>query len=219
MPLASSMTSTGGIMVASLRLASGDLVTVLVSLMSSSLLNGDAPMLGLFLALDTDMQHTVAILGLDGARVGVVGEGDHPPETAGEALVDMHGGLLGNRISLALAGDGEDALFELHFDARRVEPRGEGVDLHRAGGTAHVQGREAPGQAPDAGAQVEALLQLPLQTVQFRKDVAGKYRSIRHAVLRFRLKRAPLRRDRKSTRLNSSHHSISYAVFCLKKKK
>src|SRR5574337_158886 len=24
-------------------------------------------------------------------------------------------------------------------------------------------------------------------------------------------------RDRKSTRLNSSHHSISYAVFCLKK--
>src|SRR5574337_510978 len=25
-------------------------------------------------------------------------------------------------------------------------------------------------------------------------------------------------RDRKSTRLNSSHHSISYAVFCLKKK-
>src|SRR5690348_596629 len=28
-----------------------------------------------------------------------------------------------------------------------------------------------------------------------------------------------LRRDRKSTRLNSSHPSISYAVFCLKKKK
>src|SRR5690349_23094280 len=29
----------------------------------------------------------------------------------------------------------------------------------------------------------------------------------------------PLRRDRKSTRLNSSHVEISYAVFCLKKKK
>src|SRR5690242_21628880 len=27
-----------------------------------------------------------------------------------------------------------------------------------------------------------------------------------------------MRRDRKSTRLNSSHMSISYAVFCLKKK-
>src|SRR3712207_7384006 len=30
---------------------------------------------------------------------------------------------------------------------------------------------------------------------------------------------ALLRRDRKSTRLNSSHANISYAVFCLKKKK
>src|SRR5689334_23932721 len=34
---------------------------------------------------------------------------------------------------------------------------------------------------------------------------------------RGRLSGAP--RDRKSTRLNSSHSSISYAVFCLKKKK
>src|SRR3989337_3040850 len=30
---------------------------------------------------------------------------------------------------------------------------------------------------------------------------------------------SPQRRDRKSTRLNSSHGSISYAVFCLKKKR
>src|SRR3712207_8253185 len=29
--------------------------------------------------------------------------------------------------------------------------------------------------------------------------------------------RPPRRRDRKSTRLNSSHANISYAVFCLKK--
>src|SRR3712207_8147785 len=29
----------------------------------------------------------------------------------------------------------------------------------------------------------------------------------------------PAHRDRKSTRLNSSHANISYAVFCLKKKK
>src|SRR2546430_12756225 len=33
-----------------------------------------------------------------------------------------------------------------------------------------------------------------------------------------RLIRSP-RKDRKSTRLNSSHSQISYAVFCLKKKK
>src|SRR5690349_23039292 len=31
--------------------------------------------------------------------------------------------------------------------------------------------------------------------------------------------RSYLRKDRKSTRLNSSHVEISYAVFCLKKKK
>src|SRR5258708_30089044 len=31
--------------------------------------------------------------------------------------------------------------------------------------------------------------------------------------------RTNARRDRKSTRLNSSHQIISYAVFCLKKKK
>src|SRR3712207_7029710 len=30
---------------------------------------------------------------------------------------------------------------------------------------------------------------------------------------------APVAADRKSTRLNSSHANISYAVFCLKKKK
>src|SRR5436305_5171402 len=35
--------------------------------------------------------------------------------------------------------------------------------------------------------------------------------AVRHAQLRLRL-------DRKSTRLNSSHVRISYAVFCLKKK-
>src|SRR3712207_8101502 len=39
-----------------------------------------------------------------------------------------------------------------------------------------------------------------------------------HAALR-RLRRSDIRRvDRKSTRLNSSHANISYAVFCLKKK-
>src|SRR2546427_8861429 len=33
------------------------------------------------------------------------------------------------------------------------------------------------------------------------------------------LPRLPFPEDRKSTRLNSSHSQISYAVFCLKKKK
>src|SRR3712207_8648031 len=37
--------------------------------------------------------------------------------------------------------------------------------------------------------------------------------------LRQRVVSAPMSADRKSTRLNSSHANISYAVFCLKKKK
>src|SRR5690242_21298279 len=47
--------------------------------------------------------------------------------------------------------------------------------------------------------------------------------AIRHPPLRFfddvQRRRGVAERDRKSTRLNSSHMSISYAVFCLKKKK
>src|SRR3712207_7361210 len=39
----------------------------------------------------------------------------------------------------------------------------------------------------------------------------GEGEAVRH--------RRPPRADRKSTRLNSSHANISYAVFCLKKKK
>src|SRR5690349_24203189 len=43
------------------------------------------------------------------------------------------------------------------------------------------------------------------------------------AIYRIAVHEAPhfpaLRKDRKSTRLNSSHVEISYAVFCLKKKK
>src|SRR5437764_7803525 len=41
-------------------------------------------------------------------------------------------------------------------------------------------------------------------------DAADALKIVRHAVTW---------RDRKSTRLNSSHRCISYAVFCLKKKK
>src|SRR3712207_8465005 len=44
-----------------------------------------------------------------------------------------------------------------------------------------------------------------------RRDREGALRRVQRA--------AAAARDRKSTRLNSSHANISYAVFCLKKKK
>src|SRR5574341_2059556 len=51
-------------------------------------------------------------------------------------------------------------------------------------------------------------------TTLFRSWLEGSWRCSCEPC--FRLRR---RKDRKSTRLNSSHQLISYAVFCLKKKK
>src|SRR3712207_8091688 len=50
------------------------------------------------------------------------------------------------------------------------------------------------------------------------RDLDRQRRRDRGASLRAPAADRP-RRDRKSTRLNSSHANISYAVFCLKKKK
>src|SRR5438477_8829693 len=52
-------------------------------------------------------------------------------------------------------------------------------------------------------------------TTLFRSPRRGRHRPPRHAGG----SPSGRRGDRKSTRLNSSHMSISYAVFCLKKKK
>src|SRR5258707_11735114 len=71
-------------------------------------------------------------------------------------------------------------------------------------------------------------IQLPIDPLcqshlPYALDIA-RPRAIRQTVQRMqnRLIRAELgdrQADRKSTRLNSSHANISYAVFCLKKKK
>src|SRR5438876_5951494 len=50
-----------------------------------------------------------------------------------------------------------------------------------------------------------------------RKKMLGHQRNVFAAFPQWRQLQAY--KDRKSTRLNSSHPSISYAVFCLKKKK
>src|SRR3712207_9361814 len=50
-------------------------------------------------------------------------------------------------------------------------------------------------------------------------DAAGRMGDTVEAVYRSDSRRVLATLDRKSTRLNSSHANISYAVFCLKKKK
>src|SRR2546430_5747788 len=66
-------------------------------------------------------------------------------------------------------------------------------------------------------------------TTLFRSNIALREDIVRSSMfeeivgssepLRRVLAQVVRRRDRKSTRLNSSHSQISYAVFCLKKKK
>src|SRR2546427_9143067 len=58
-------------------------------------------------------------------------------------------------------------------------------------------------------------------TTLFRSDQVAALQGLTDHALELRAAKAiaPDVEDRKSTRLNSSHSQISYAVFCLKKKK
>src|SRR3712207_8512016 len=77
----------------------------------------------------------------------------------------------------------------LDVEGRGAEPPGHGLDLGRGHEQEHGRGIGEAADQPGAGDAVD-LRPRP-----------------RHP------------EDRKSTRLNSSHANISYAVFCLKKKK
>src|SRR2546429_7274196 len=76
--------------------------------------------------------------------------------------------------------------------------------------------RSAPrrGRVALGGKEPAAVLRVAEQRREARAGVeAGKAEPVDRAAA------LDERRDRKSTRLNSSHGYISYAVFCLKKKK
>src|SRR5206468_11482224 len=64
-----------------------------------------------------------------------------------------------------------------------------------------------------------ALLQLGLIGVADAVLLIDQHPSFTDGVTRWLISRTASATDRKSTRLNSSHDQISYAVFCLKKKK
>src|SRR5688572_31265861 len=102
----------------------------------------------------------------------------------------------------------------------QVTPRtgaGKGVarSLRRDGkipGVIYGRNREAEPIVVDTGALTKLLAQISAATTIV--DVAIEGRAPVKALIR-----EIQRKDRKSTRLNSSHSQISYAVFCLKKKK
>src|SRR5205814_6956790 len=80
---------------------------------------------------------------------------------------------------------------------------------------AHRERCGGPGTVPGAGGGGRACVDAPGEK---RRD--DRRQSLAASTLLVLQTRAlsPRSRDRKSTRLNSSHLGISYAVFCLKKK-
>src|SRR3712207_7102887 len=79
-----------------------------------------------------------------------------------------------------------------------------------------AEDEQPPAAVPNAHQQLDH----PVDGVLVdRRGDLGHFLEVASDVLRHRASPAePLTRDRKSTRLNSSHANISYAVFCLKKK-
>src|SRR5256885_12494711 len=85
--------------------------------------------------------------------------------------------------------------------------------LFRSGRALDVHGDTERGHQASAG---------PVQEVEGRVEAvndrhAARLRALNREVTSAK-QRHRMRQDRKSTRLNSSHLVISYAVFCLKKK-
>src|SRR6266850_3656595 len=97
--------------------------------------------------------------------------------------------------------------------------------VHAGGAVAHQQGRlaETPGQLSWRQRKVVPLATQPVAIVAIARGVHLATPRLEHGA---HGQRRPWHRgshgvergDRKSTRLNSSHLVISYAVFCLKKK-
>src|SRR2546427_8872432 len=80
---------------------------------------------------------------------------------------------------------------------------------------------EVQAEARSAGVLVKHLYRLQrifgevlIDEIEFLQDVVGYRDDVAAHLVRV----IKVQQDRKSTRLNSSHSQISYAVFCLKKK-
>src|SRR5690606_9768930 len=91
------------------------------------------------------------------------------------------------------------------------------VDFCSAAFAGNVLGRQETGRAAE-GLTVRTSAGVALQVVA-REDLGDLGRPPRAHVREQRLHHRDSLLDRKSTRLNSSHVQISYAVFCLKKKR
>src|SRR5699024_11245418 len=133
------------------------------------------------------------------------------PGSVGDGLEEHRGALAGGR-----AHRDQPALDAAGLRRSLVRQLGEGRDQAAAGGGEGVPGREGGAGdvelgAVDAAERSAAAQSLPAELLGLPGLQRGQHRGGEGLV--------DLVEDRKSTRLNSSHVSISYAVFCLKKKK
>src|SRR5438034_32105 len=186
-----------------------------------------------------------ATVRLAGVQIGRVKRVNLPPEPGGKVRVDLSiatrfsnrvrknsvarvetQGLLGPRAELRRAGGAAEDERRDREHAEAARPRGA---RRGRGGCAHlrrVHGVRAAlrGRDGQARADVRAAGQRrrgPGARAAVRSQVRERARRLesRRAQLPRRLRPPGGRQgDRKSTRLNSSHTVISYAVFCLKKK-
>src|SRR5688572_31883141 len=115
-----------------------------------------------------------------------------PPGASGEREILLHEGLLQPLPELA--------------------DEGHALDLHRRFGEPSSDPDEGAVRLPSRDAD-GVLYRVPLGWVLSREDAAGPNRRKRDG----RRMELTAWKDRKSTRLNSSHSQTSYAVFCLKK--
>src|SRR5688572_28244049 len=117
-----------------------------------------------------------------------------------------------SKVGLALAGGGpEGAIYEIGV-LRALDEALEGVDFTNL----HVY------VGVSAGAFINANLANNINTAQMCRAIVSQEPCEHPFVPETFFSPAVgelWKRDRKSTRLNSSHSQISYAVFCLKKKK
>src|SRR5207248_3662379 len=98
-------------------------------------------------------------------------------------------------------------LFEVHLPfAYDLPDPGDALGGGLRGQGEHLATGKSVVEGCDASLRPDAQVQAPL----------GRQTCSRHDIVQ---RTEPRARDRKSTRLNSSHRTISYAVFCLKKKK
>src|SRR5437867_8379655 len=128
-----------------------------------------------------------------------VGHGERPRDV----LVDVLVGLALDRVSRAAATDPSFPALRVGIAALDHEVRDHAVEL---GAVIETRVRELLEVGDGVGHLVAEQLQLD-----------GAFDGLDDGLLVRHLVSAA--RDRKSTRLNSSHRTISYAVFCLKKKK